>query len=33
MMCHESLGNMIQTNFIMMKQHEFSLTEIENMMP
>ena len=33
MMCHESLGTMIQTNFIMMKQHEFSLTEIENMMP
>jgi hypothetical protein len=33
MMLHDSLANQLQTNFIMLKDHNFSLTEIENMIP
>jgi hypothetical protein len=33
MMLHDSLANQLQTNFIMLKDHNFSLTEIENMVP
>jgi hypothetical protein len=33
MMLHDSLANQMQTNFIMLKDHNFSLTEIENMIP
>lgn len=33
MLCHESLGNMYQTNFAMMQHYKYSLTELENMMP
>ena len=32
-MHYESLANVLQTNFIMLKEHNFSLTEIENMIP
>ncbi len=32
-MHYESLANILQTNFIMLKEHNFSLTEIENMIP
>jgi len=32
-MHYESLSNVLQTNFIMLKEHNFSLTEIENMIP
>ena len=31
MMLHDSLANQMQTNFIMLKDHNFSLTETENM--
>lgn len=27
------MSNVIETNFIMTKEHNFSLTEIENMLP
>jgi hypothetical protein len=33
MMLHDSLANMIQCNFVMIKEHNFSLSEIENMIP
>jgi hypothetical protein len=33
MMHYDGLANMMQTNFIMMKEHNFSLTELENMIP
>lgn len=33
MMLHDSLANQLQTNFIMLKDHNFRLTEIENMIP
>jgi hypothetical protein len=32
-MLHESLANLMQCHFVMMKDHNFSLTEIENMIP
>ena len=32
-LCHESLANMITTNFNMMQHHKYSLTELENMIP
>jgi hypothetical protein len=32
-MLHESLANLLQCHFVMMKDHNFSLTEIENMIP
>lgn len=32
-MHYESLANVMQINFIMMKEHNFNLTEIENMIP
>jgi hypothetical protein len=32
-MHYEGLSNMLQTNFIMLKEHNFSLTEIENLIP
>jgi hypothetical protein len=33
MLCHESLGNLYQTNFAMMQHYKYSLTELENMLP
>jgi len=30
---HESLQNYFKTNFLLMQEHKYSLTEIENMMP
>lgn len=33
MMHYDSLANAMQTNFIMLKEHNFSLTELENMIP
>lgn len=33
MLCHDSLGNMFQTNFAMMQHYKYSLTELENMIP
>lgn len=33
MMQHDSLANRLQANFIMLKDHNFSLTELENMIP
>ena len=32
-LCHNSLSAMYQMNFAMMQHHNYSLTEIENMMP
>lgn len=32
-MIHESLGNMYQMNFALMQHHNYSLTELENMIP
>lgn len=33
MLCHESLGNLLHTNFALMQHHKYSLTELENMIP
>jgi len=33
MLCHDSLGNMFQTNFAMMQHYKYSLTELESMIP
>lgn len=33
MMMYDSLANLLQCHFVMMKDHNFSLTEIENMIP
>jgi len=30
---HDSLANIFQTNFAMVQHHQYSLFEIENMMP
>lgn len=30
---HESLTNLFQTNFAMVQHHNYSLTELENMIP
>ena len=30
---YENLGNFYQTNFSLMHQHKYSLTELENMLP
>ena len=30
---HESLQNYFKTNFLLMQEHKYSLTEIENWMP
>ena len=30
---HESLQNYFKTNFLLMQEHKYSLTEIENMLP
>lgn len=30
---HDNLMNFYQTNFILMQEHKYSLTELENMMP
>jgi len=30
---HESLQNYFKTNFLLMQEHKYSLTEVENMMP
>ena len=32
-LCNESLANMMNTNFSMMQNHKYSLTELENMLP
>ncbi len=32
-LCSESLANMMNTNFSMMQNHKYSLTELENMLP
>ena len=32
-LCDESLINMINTNFSMMQHHQWSLTELDNMIP
>lgn len=32
-LCDESLANMMNTNFAMMQNHQYSLTELENMIP
>jgi hypothetical protein len=32
-MMHDSLGNMLETNFQMMQNHHYSLFDIENMLP
>ena len=32
-MMHDTLANLLQCHFVMMKDHNFSLTEIENMIP
>jgi hypothetical protein len=32
-MMHDSLANMLQTNFQMMQHHQYSLHDIENMIP
>jgi hypothetical protein len=32
-MSHETLANYYQTNFSLMHQHHYSLTEIEDMLP
>ena len=33
MLCHDSLGNLYNTNFALMQHHKYSLTELENMIP
>ena len=33
MLSHDSLANIFQTNFAMVQHHQYSLFEIENMMP
>lgn len=33
MLCHESLGNLFQTNFALIHHYKYSLTELENMIP
>ena len=33
MLCDESLANMMNTNFQMMQHHNYSLRELENMIP
>ena len=30
---HDSLENYYKTNFLLMQEHHYSLTELENMMP
>ena len=30
---HESIGSLMTTNFHMLQQHKYSLTELENMIP
>lgn len=32
-MNYERLSNVLETNFIMTKEHNFSITELENMLP
>ena len=32
-LCDNSLGNMLSTNFAMMQHHNYSVTELENMLP
>ena len=32
-MMHDSLANMLETNFAMMQHHKYPLSEIENMLP
>jgi len=32
-MMHDSLANMLQSNFAMMQHHKYSLSDIENMFP
>ncbi len=32
-MGHDSLSNMLQTNFMMMHHHKYSLSDIENLLP
>ncbi|MBM31236.1 MAG: hypothetical protein CL764_00085 [Chloroflexi bacterium] len=32
-MSHDSLANHFQTNFAMIQHHQWSLTELENMIP
>jgi hypothetical protein len=32
-LCDESLSNMITTNFTMMQNHNYSLSDLENMIP
>jgi len=32
-MASESLENMYKTNFILIQEHKYSLTELENMIP
>jgi len=32
-LCHESLANMMNTNFSMMHHHKYSLTELGDMIP
>jgi hypothetical protein len=33
MMCHENLANLFKTNFLLMHEHKYSLTELEEMIP
>jgi hypothetical protein len=33
MLCHASLENYYQTNFQLMQHHNYSLTELEDMIP
>ena len=32
-MGHDTLGNMLETNFMMMHHHKYSLSDIENLLP
>jgi hypothetical protein len=32
-LCDESLGNMMNTNFTMMQNYQYSLSDIENLIP
>ena len=32
-MGHDSLSNMLQTNFMMMHHHKYSFSDIENLLP
>jgi hypothetical protein len=33
MLSHDSLGNIYRTNFLLMHQYQYSLTELEDMIP